>query len=100
MCGDCILRSKLSSAVSSLSLVHIPVEDFSPPEWLLQLPKLKRLSIFCDYVLVKDLMNWNRVISRLPSTLESLTIESTDSILAFSVLVDTSDTFQRSSSAP
>lgn len=83
MCGDHMLNYRLSSTVSSLFLAHIPVGDFQTPSFLLQLSKLKELTISAPDRLVNDRSNWTSLLTALPSTLESLTIDSKDSYKAF-----------------
>lgn len=71
--------------VSSLFLAHIPVRDFRPPTFLSQLSKLTELRISSRSQLFKDPNDWKPLLHSLPSTLESLTIDSKDSNLAFTI---------------
>lgn len=82
-CGDRILHSRLSSIVSSLTVSHIPMADFAPPKFLSQLPKLKELTLSSPKELLINPRNWDTTLKALPSTLKSLTIDSSDSHLAF-----------------
>lgn len=91
MCGDLILHSKMSKAAESLTLVHLPMGSFAPPTWLLQLHKLKRLSISSPTALLSHPNEWIPMLQQLPRSLESLTISSYDTNFAFSTQRPTAD---------
>lgn len=78
LCGNHALHRKLSSSVTSLSLAHIPVGPFIFPEWLPRLSNLKSLHISSPTDLVTDLGTPVDALNMLPSSLESLTIDSKD----------------------
>lgn len=83
LCGDHALHARLSSTVTSLSLIHIPLVNFSAPQWLLQLHKLKHLSLSSATQLVPDSNNNTSILENMPCALESLEIESRDAGTVF-----------------
>lgn len=83
MCGDRVLQSRLCSTVTNLPLTRFSGNTFVFPEWLLQLSNLKSVALVSTDILVGNSPRWLDVLKSLPSSLESLTIDSKDSMEAF-----------------
>lgn len=87
MCGSRVLQLRLSSAVESLYLTHIPANIFVVPHWLPQLSNIKSLTLYSPTSLSELTSVVPELFSQLPSSLESLTLDYTDSNQTFHAFV-------------
>lgn len=83
LCGDKALNSRLSSGLTSLRLSHTPLKEFSLPEMVSTLRRLKRLELHAYNDILKNKSGWTQALLKLPRSLEVLTIDSTDSDQVF-----------------
>ena len=72
-------------------MTHIPMEEFVPPTFLSQLPKLKAVKILCAGNMFGYSSNSIKALRALPSTLESLSIDCKDSNLSFALPAESKD---------
>lgn len=86
-CGDTLLKAKLISGVTHVTLAAA-CDRF--PRALHQLRALRYLSITSSRCLFENRLDWRKMVDGLPSTVESLKFLSPDSILALMKYSDVS----------
>ena len=78
--GNVLLCSQLAQGITYVNLRHHENLQSSYPRFLSCLPKLRTLSLYSNSNIIGESIDtWTDVLKHLPTTLESLTIESPDS---------------------
>lgn len=80
LCGNKKLNAKLSNGISLIELRGHPFGSCRFPRIVLELRKLRHLSIFSVDSLVENQFEWPKIIRSLPNTLESLAIYSHEDV--------------------